>query len=64
MYIQNQHLGATPKPSYLFISFLPFLFISPVLDGKRCLNAEKNYFDKQTMCEAPVHWSKYTTETI
>ena len=27
------------------------------------INAEKADFDKQTACEAPICWSKYTTYT-
>ena len=28
---------------------------------KTCFNPEKNDFDKQTACGAPIGWSKYTT---
>ena len=31
------------------------------LIGYICFNTETNDFDQQTMCGAPVPWSKYTT---
>ena len=30
-------------------------------DRKTCENTEKDDFDQQTACRAPVCWSKYTT---
>ena len=26
-----------------------------------CIKAERNYFDQQMACRAPIRWSKYTT---
>ena len=65
----NQCLRVAPKswqtPFYvcvfLFLALsLLFLFVTEK-DGKTCLNGEKDDFDQQTACEAPIHWSKYTT---
>ena len=49
----------------LFLRF-PFYFFFSVSDGKRqktCFHAKTNYFHQQTVCGAPVCWSKYTTLT-
>ena len=43
-----------------FVLSLLFLFVTEK-DGKTCLNGEKDDFDQQTACEAPIHWSKSTT---
>ena len=42
-----------------FSYFFPFMMEK---DGKTCLNAKKDDFDKQAACKAPVCSSKYTTE--
>ena len=39
-------------------SFFPFVTEK---DEKTCFTAEKNDFDQQTVCGAPLRWSKYTT---
>ena len=43
--------------------YLLFLFVTEK-DGKTCLNVEKGDFDLQTVCEAPVRRSKFTTDAL
>ena len=52
------------KCNYIWakIYFLIFaLFFFFCLSWKKCLNDEKDEFNKQTACKAPICWSKYTT---
>ena len=33
-------------------------------DRKTCLNIEKSDYDLRTVCEAPICWSKFTTDAL
>ena len=62
--IQECHLNAGRPPfSCLFHIFSKFSSFS-FCDGKRYEKTGKDYFEKLTMCKAPICCSKYTTNII
>ena len=41
---------------FLFFALSLLFLFETEKDRKTCLNVEKDDFDQQTMCEAPIHW--------
>ena len=57
--MHNKLLGN--QISVFFVLFGTFSTFSPVCYEKGVKKAEKDNCNQQTLCDAPVQWSKYTT---